>query len=234
MEIQKKKETQWVIKKKDGKGAFKLKYYEDAGIITDVGIGLKDLDKEIFFEMTPLEFKNFVSVLKSFINLLYAEGLELMNVDLLNNIQEAQTTQNESQYDDNIDNSTEKEIENLRQIEAGNQQQDISQPDKLISQETEPNENSGNIESEQLILDPINNLHDFPPLDERNEINTEKIFNEIDNIVPTVENGDKGEQENRDTDNLTKTNDNNNEFEIETKDEQKKKNGLDPKDWDPW
>ena len=54
MELQKKKETAWVIKKKDNKGYFNFKYIEEEGLITGVGIGLKDLKNEVFFEMTPL------------------------------------------------------------------------------------------------------------------------------------------------------------------------------------
>jgi hypothetical protein len=254
MEIQKKKETQWVIKKKDGNGSFKLKYYDDAGIITEIGIGLAEPDKEVFFEMTPLEFKNFVMVLKSFVNLLYSEGLELMNVDVLNDFQNNNNVENHVHYDENIDNVTEKEIENLRQIETGviseeklnsenslnqkdNSFEELEHDDKQLNFQDEIIDSSvketGTTEPENSEETDIDILKDeeLIPVEDTNHYDTTNIFKEIDEIIPTMEKGENPDKE----DIVDKENTITEKMQDdEPLEESKKKKNLDPKDWDPW
>ena len=222
MELQKKKETAWVIKKKDNKGHFKFKYIEEEGLITGVGIGLKDLRNEIFFEMTPLEFKNFYSILQSFKDLLYSEGFDINE----NNVEENTSDETAPVPVESLEDRTFKEIESLRQIE--NDSLDLID-EKKIDKDHDIDHKSITTISEDNLIEIKSN--------EGYNLNTDDIFKELDDIVPSIE---KGESEQ----NLEKSlPENIINFEADKKSdelkdsspkEDNKKKQLDPKEWDPW
>ena len=222
MELQKKKETAWVIKKKDNKGYFKLKYIEDEGLITGVGIGLQDLRNEIYFEMTPLEFKNFYSILQSFKDLLYSEGLDINE----NKVEENMYDEPSPIPIESIEDRTFKEIESLRQIEKGSlnfEDENISEKDLKIDQETVP-----------MISDNV--TQEVKPIEDLN-LNTDEMFKELDDIIPSIEKGGSDQFLHEPSSefgiNFEKDK-NSDDLEDSSEEENNKKKPLDPKEWDPW
>lgn len=222
MELQKKKETAWVIKKKGNDGYFKLKYIEEEGLITGVGIGLKDLRNEIYFDMTPLEFKNFYSVLNSFKDLLYSEGFDINE----NNEEEITYDQTSSIPIESIEDRTFKEIESLRQIEKGS----------LNFEDENRSEENLNDDHETVTMISEDNIHETQSTENYN-LNTEEIFKDLDNIEPSIEKG--GSEQTLDKSspdfriNLEEDKNSGDLNDSLTKENNKKKI-LDPKEWDPW
>ncbi|OLS14008.1 MAG: hypothetical protein RBG13Loki_2404 [Promethearchaeota archaeon CR_4] len=68
MEIERKhkKETTWVIKRKDQPGVFMLKSEEETGIGSSYAVIMKQADAELNFKMNHEEFSNFISILNGF------------------------------------------------------------------------------------------------------------------------------------------------------------------------
>ena len=222
MELQKKKETAWVIKKKDNNGYFKLKYIEDEGLITGVGIGLQDLRNEIFFEMTPLEFKNFYSILQSFKDLLYSEGFDINE----NNVEENVYDETPPIPVESIEDRTFKEIESLRQIEKGSlnfEDENISEKDLNIDQETVPMISEDDTQE-------IKSTNDF-------NLDTDEMFKELDDIIPSIEKGGSNQNLHEPSSDFSinfEKDKNSDDLEDSSAEENNKKKPLDPKEWDPW
>ncbi|MHA1727174.1 MAG: hypothetical protein ACTSWY_00400 [Promethearchaeota archaeon] len=192
MELQKKKETLWSVKKKDSDGYFKLKFIEEGGVITGIGIGLSKSDNEIFFEMTPLEFKNFYSIIKSFKDLLYSEGLEFMVKPESEFMDKSETESEENSQDQTI-----KEIENLRRIERGverkagplnldpNAVKNIDTRDAKTNVTDIEDEKSNNEKNENTIEKSENYYHRTEELNK--EIDVKTIFEDVDDITHTID-----------------------------------------------
>ncbi len=222
MELQKKKETAWVIKKKDNNGYFKLKYIEDEGLITGVGIGLQDLRNEIYFEMTPLEFRNFYSILQSFRDLLYSEGFDINE----NNVEENVHNETSPIPIESIEDRTFKEIESLRQIEKGSP----------IFEDENRSEKDLNIDKEIVTMISEEKNQEFKS-DEDFNPDTEELYKELDDIIPSIEKG--GSDQNlydSSSDFSMNFEDDKNSDDLEDSPikENNKKKPLDPKEWDPW
>ncbi|MHA1396055.1 MAG: hypothetical protein ACTSRZ_21330 [Promethearchaeota archaeon] len=183
MEIRKKKETKWVIKKKEDQKIFFLKSVEDSGRIEAISIGLDDGNYEIFLDMNGDEFKKFFAIIKSFKDLLYSEGLELNEEEL----EEADNYENvnESVKDSDIKTRTEEELNNLRMIEnnKNNNKKEINsenalKPSKVITKdilksinEVEPSVEKNNFYNEE---DEENiNLYDKKLDTENNDIDSD-------------------------------------------------------------
>ncbi len=68
MEIERrhKKETTWVIKRKDQPGLFVLKSEEESEIGSSYTVNMKQADVELNFKMNREEFLNFISILNGF------------------------------------------------------------------------------------------------------------------------------------------------------------------------
>lgn len=222
MELQKKKETAWVIKKKDNDGYFKLKYIEEEGLITGVGIGLKDLRNEIYFDMTPLEFKNFYSILHSFKDLLYSEGFDINE----NNVEESTYDENSSIPIESIEDRTFKEIESLRQIEKGSLKFD----DENRSEENLHDDH----ETVTIISEDI--VHETKAIENYN-LNTDEIFKDLDNIEPSIEKGGTEQTLDKPSSDFSinlEEDKNSGDINDSLTKENNKKKTLDPKEWDPW
>jgi hypothetical protein len=68
MEIEKKqkKETTWIIKRKDAPGAFVLKSEEESGAGNIYSVCMRQNEYELAFDMKKEEFLNFISILNGF------------------------------------------------------------------------------------------------------------------------------------------------------------------------
>lgn len=68
MDIEKKqkKETTWIIKRKDAPGAFILKSEEETGSGSSYTVCMRQNDYELAFDMKREEFLNFISILNGF------------------------------------------------------------------------------------------------------------------------------------------------------------------------
>lgn len=222
MELQKKKETAWIIKKKDNNGYFKLKYIEEEGLITGVGIGLKDLRNEIYFDMTPLEFKNFYSVLNSFKDLLYSEGFDINE----NNVEESAYDETSSIPIESIEDRTFKEIESLRQIEKGS----LNFEDENRSEEDLKNDH------ETVTMISKDDFHEIKSNKDFN-LNTDEIFKDLDNIEPSIEKGRTEQTLDTPLPDFSiniEEDKNSGDLDDSLTEENNKKKTLDPKEWDPW
>lgn len=122
MELEKKRETKWFIKKKGAKKSFYLRSVEDSGQINQIGVGLTHLDDEIYLEMNPEEFKNFYFILKSFKDLLYSEGLDVLGE---NHGMEEQESEDENE---DLDSLTTRELNSLEKSSLENKTDVVESP----------------------------------------------------------------------------------------------------------
>lgn len=255
MELKKKKETLWTIDKKDQEGCFKLRSTEIGGKIDLIGVGLSKSNIEVFFDMTPEEFKSFFTILKAFKDLVNSEGIEFVSEEM-DELQDSQISINGDSIERGLDKKIVKSITSL-----------ASKTDENEINENGNIKSSSNMENDEVVIDRNNNdiyteknqeidenthpeneqnsnLNSNPQDQEFNEdsINIDEIFKDIDSVTPQ-DIKEKGlEFGNEDS---LKGN-SSEESEIEEKEnhkksENEKKEGkgedeedLNPLDWDPW
>lgn len=212
MELEKKKETQWVIKKhNDPNKVIYLKSIEESGIIVKITIGIRESEKELIFETNPEEFKNLYAIFKSFRDLLYSEGLDILH-EAIKQEEDSDKNLNENKRlnsEEYVNSITEKELANLKKIERG-QQEDFKDNEIRYDEKS--------IEEYEKADEILEDLKEIP-----NDEKTQEILKTIDEIQ---------------LDQRTNTKETS-DFKREdpTSNSKKEKNSnekLDPTEWDPW
>jgi hypothetical protein len=66
MQLEKRNETVWSIKRKEHPGRFILRATEEGGKVINVAIGLENGENAITFQMNQAEFQNFYGIVSSF------------------------------------------------------------------------------------------------------------------------------------------------------------------------
>lgn len=213
MELEKKKETQWAIKKNnDPNKVIYFKAIEESGIIVKICIGIQELEKELTFETNPEEFKNLYAIFKSFRDLLYSEGLDILHEAIkqdepINSLK----INNDINLEDSINSITEKELENLKKIKFSEEEEFKEEHIEIPINEEIPIED---VEKRDEILEELNEI----PKDEK----TQEILKAIDEIQ--IEQ-DKIKKEISNKENSTI---------ISNRKEKNNTEKLDPTEWDPW
>jgi len=205
MEIYKKKETKWMVKKKESNISFLLKSIENAGRIEEINIGFEDNNGEHLIKMDGNEFKKFFAILKSFNDLLYSEGLEIdeKGLETLNKIEKPKDIIKGKEND--MENRTEEEINNIRKIEKTG-----INNSKIKNIEVE--NLSGN---EAISNDILNSIDEIEPTVEETESFLQKSnISTINNLL----------EQKKDTEDKDSNDEKKNE----------KEQNLDSSDWDPW
>jgi hypothetical protein len=226
MELHKKKETLWSINKNDSKSSIHLKSIEEAGVLTSLLIGVKNVENEIFFEMNPSEFDNFFSILKSFKSLLLSRN----SISSDENLDFAsESIKNCEGNNQSIEETTKQALDDLRQKEINS-----NIPDNLQNSDLTDKQNM-NDDLEITEEDLINN-EDQSQTEEEFDINTEEIFNALDTIEPSIEPGKVLEGLNATTvsQNEVKTIHENSDGDNKKDTKELNQQKLNPKEWDPW
>ncbi|HMF33035.1 MAG TPA: hypothetical protein VKK79_16545 [Candidatus Lokiarchaeia archaeon] len=94
MEIEKKqkKETTWIIKRRDAPGAFILKSEEETGSGNTYSVSMRQNEYELSFDMKKEEFLNFISILNGFKDV-------ALSIDVEDDVEELPMPSNESSYE---------------------------------------------------------------------------------------------------------------------------------------